>query len=83
MLRVAWLLAGFHVGVGQASGYKEETTLAANTKDLITDPLDQRWLERARRSQSAEPLWEPAYRQAPLTEESWRRLREHPQFAAK
>lgn len=83
MLRVAWLLAGFHVGVGQASGYKEETTIAANTPGLITAPLDERWLERARRSQSAEPLWEPVYRQAPLTEESWRRLREHPQFAAR
>src|SRR5204862_4638705 len=30
MLRVTLLLAGFHVGVGHATGEKEETTLAAN-----------------------------------------------------
>jgi len=59
MLRVTLLLAGFFVGVGHATGEKEETTIAANTLDLISEPLNIRWLERAMRSDSAEPLHEP------------------------
>jgi len=80
MLRVALLLAGFFVGAGHAAGRKEETTIAANVRALINEPLDQRWLERARSSPSAEPLWEPIYRQAPLESPTWERLRRHPQF---
>jgi queuine tRNA-ribosyltransferase len=80
MLRVTLLLAGFHVGVGHATGEKEETTIAANTPALITDPLDRRWLQRAYRSTSAEPLWEPVYRQARLSPASWEKLQQHPQF---
>ena len=38
MLRVTLLLAGFFVGVGHATGEKEETTIAANTADLIAEP---------------------------------------------
>jgi tRNA U34 5-methylaminomethyl-2-thiouridine-forming methyltransferase MnmC len=81
MLRVSLLLAGFWVGVGRAAGRKEETTLAANRPELLSRPLDGRWLERARRSRSAEPLAEPVYRQAPLAPPTWERLRRHPQFA--
>jgi tRNA U34 5-methylaminomethyl-2-thiouridine-forming methyltransferase MnmC len=80
MLRVTLLLAGFFVGVGHATGEKEETTIAANTADLIAEPLDRRWLERAHRSSSAEPMWEPVYRQAPLSPASWEKLQQHPQF---
>jgi tRNA U34 5-methylaminomethyl-2-thiouridine-forming methyltransferase MnmC len=80
MLRVTLLLAGFHVGVGHATGKKEETTIAANTPELITEPLDRRWLERAQRSTSAEPLWEPVYRQARLSPAAWGKLQQHPQF---
>ena len=80
MLRVTLLLAGFFVGVGHATGEKEETTIAANTADLIDEPLDRRWLERARRSSSAEPMWEPLYRQAPLSLGTWDKLLQHPQF---
>ena len=80
MLRVTLLLAGFYVGTGQATGQKEETTIAANTPDLIAEPLDHRWLQRAHRSTSAEPLWEPVYRQAPLSPATWQRLQQHPQF---
>lgn len=81
MLRVALLLAGFFVGAGRASGMKEETTIAANERAFITSPLDARWLERARRSPAAEPLWTDEYRQAPLAGETWEKLRRHPQFA--
>ncbi len=80
MLRVTLLLAGFFVGVGHPTGEKEETTIAANTLDLIEEPLDRRWLQRAHRSNSAEPLKEPVYRQAPLSPESFEKLRRHPQF---
>ena len=80
LLRVSWLVAGFFVGTGQGTGEKEETTVAATRPELIAQPLDRRWLQRARRSTSAEPLWTPVYRQAPLTAETWERLRAHPQF---
>jgi tRNA U34 5-methylaminomethyl-2-thiouridine-forming methyltransferase MnmC len=80
MLRVTLLLAGFFVGVGHATGEKEETTIAANTLDLIKEPLDAKWLQRAHRSGSAEPMWEPVYRQARLSPETWERLRLHTQF---
>jgi tRNA U34 5-methylaminomethyl-2-thiouridine-forming methyltransferase MnmC len=80
MLRATLLLAGFFVGVGPATGEKEETTIAANTRDLIEEPLDRRWLQRAHRSTSAEPLWEPVYRQARLAPETWEKLQQHPQF---
>ena len=82
MLRVTLLLAGFYVGVGHATGQKEETTVAANTPALLSEPLGRPWLERARRSTSAEPMWEPLYRQAPLSPKTWERLRGHPQFQA-
>ncbi len=80
MLRVTLLLAGFYVGVGHATGEKEETTIAANAIELIAEPLDRRWLQRARRSTSAEPFWEPVYRQAPLSPATWDKLQQHPQF---
>jgi tRNA U34 5-methylaminomethyl-2-thiouridine-forming methyltransferase MnmC len=81
MARVALLLGGFFVGVGHPSGLKEETTVAASRLDLLDEPLDRRWLERAKCSHSAEPLSGPVYRQAPLSPETWEKLRRHPQFA--
>jgi len=80
MLRVTLLLAGFHVGIGHATGEKEETTIAANTLELLDEPLPAAWLQRVRHSKSAEPMWEPAYRQARLSPETWDKLRRHPQF---
>jgi tRNA U34 5-methylaminomethyl-2-thiouridine-forming methyltransferase MnmC len=83
MLRVTLLLAGFYVGVGHATGEKEETTVASNTMDLVTEPLGRDWLMRARRSSSAEPLWEPVYVQRRLALETWERLEAHRQFACR
>jgi hypothetical protein len=80
ILRVTLLLAGFFVGVGHATGEKEETTIAANDLNLISEPLDARWLERAKRSHRAEPLTEAIYRIAPLSDDSWKKLSAHPQF---
>lgn len=82
LLRVTLLLAGFYVGIGHATGEKEETTIASNDPDLIAEPLGADWLRRAAASTSAEPLREPVYQQARLTPESLERLRAHPQFAA-
>jgi tRNA U34 5-methylaminomethyl-2-thiouridine-forming methyltransferase MnmC len=83
MLRVSLLLAGLFVGAGQATGEKEETTIAANSLGLIDEPLDHTWLKRARNSTSAEPLWEPVYRQARLSPTTLARLEAHPQFATR
>jgi hypothetical protein len=80
MIRATLLLAGFFVGVGHATGTKEETTIAANTLDLIAEPLDARWLARAARSDSAEPLSEPLYRRRKLLPETLEKLWRHPQF---
>jgi len=80
MARVTMLLGGFFVGVGHPSGLKEETTMAANRMDLLDEPLDRQWLERAKCSHSAEPLDGLVYRQAPLSPETWARLQQHPQF---
>lgn len=78
--RVTLLLAGFFVGAGDPVAAKNETTIAANSLELIERPLGARWLDRARTSHSAEPLHDDAYRIAPLAPETWARLRAHPQF---
>jgi hypothetical protein len=80
MLRVTLLAAGFFVGIGRATGQKEETTVAANTLELIEEPLQGNWLQRARRSHSAEPLHTPDYRQLPLSPATWTALQRHSQF---
>jgi tRNA U34 5-methylaminomethyl-2-thiouridine-forming methyltransferase MnmC len=80
LIRTTLLLAGFYVGVGRATGLKEETTVAANIPALLAEPLNNRWLERALRSSSAEPLREPVYSRAPLSPATAEKLRRHPQF---
>jgi hypothetical protein len=80
IVRVTLLVAGFRVGIGHATGEKEETTVAANDPSLISEPLTRAWLTRARRSTSGEPLREPLYRQNALSQETWERLLDHPQF---
>lgn len=81
LLRVTLLLAGFYVGAGHATGEKEETTIASNHFGALSEPLGQAWLERAKRSTSAEPLHEAGYQQLPLSEKSWESLSRHPQFS--
>jgi len=83
LLRVTLLLAGFFVGVGHATGEKEETTIAANKLEMVEEPLGRRWLQRVRRSTSAEPLREAVYRQARLSEETWEKLEAHRQWRDK
>jgi tRNA U34 5-methylaminomethyl-2-thiouridine-forming methyltransferase MnmC len=81
LIRATLLLAGFFVGIGHATGLKEETTIAANSLDLIAEPLNARWLERALRSDSAEPLREAVYARAPLAPATAEKLRWHLQFS--
>lgn len=80
LIRATLLLAGFFVGVGHATGTKEETTIAANSPELIAEPLGARWLARAARSDSAEPLRAPEYLRLPISQETIAKLRQHPQF---
>jgi tRNA U34 5-methylaminomethyl-2-thiouridine-forming methyltransferase MnmC len=80
LIRATMLLAGFFVGTGHATGLKEETTVGANRLDLIAEPLNARWLQRALRSDSAEPLREPVYSRKPLSPATSEKLRHHPQF---
>jgi queuine tRNA-ribosyltransferase len=71
--RSALLLAGFHVGVGDASGPKEETTAAALPPAAPARPLDARWLARLARSSAAWPADAPPG--------ALDLVRAHPQFA--
>lgn len=57
-VRVTLALAGFYVGRGEATGEKDETTLAATRRDLLLQPLGEEWLGRVRRSTKGGPLRE-------------------------
>jgi queuine tRNA-ribosyltransferase len=70
--RAALLLAGFFVGVGDASGPKEQTTAAAADPADVARPLDRRWLERLERSSAPFPADAPP--------DVLDRIRLHPQF---
>lgn len=77
-VRVTLLLAGFYVGIGAATGEKEETTVAATSRDLLDSPLSVKWLQnRVRSSTNARPL--PAPRGA-ISLADFEKLQAHPQF---
>ena len=83
-VRVTLLLAGFHVGVGGASGEKDETTVATNAPALLDSPLTRRWLEKkVYASTNAAPLRaaDGGYTRNPISEEDYARLQAHPQFS--
>ncbi len=73
-VRVGLALAGWAVGVGEATGAKEETTLAATDAALLARPLGAEWLGRVRRSTAAAPLRGGVYQPGPISEEDWARL---------
>jgi queuine tRNA-ribosyltransferase len=58
--RSALLLAGFAVGVGDATVAGKQTTQAAVDVRALARPLDKRWLERLARSDAAFPADAPA-----------------------
>jgi tRNA U34 5-methylaminomethyl-2-thiouridine-forming methyltransferase MnmC len=78
-VRVTLLLAGFHVGCGEATGEKDQTTVATNAPELLRAPLDAAWLRRVRSSTASAPLREGTS-SGPIAEEDWRELLRHPQF---
>ena len=57
-IRVTLMLAGFHVGLGGATGEKDQTTVAATHRDLLAHPLGAEWLGRVARSTRGAPLRE-------------------------
>jgi tRNA U34 5-methylaminomethyl-2-thiouridine-forming methyltransferase MnmC len=81
-VRATLLLAGFHVGIGHATGEKDQTTVAANDLLLLKRPLDRRWLDRARASTNAAPLRAATYTRQPISEADFEALCAHPQFQA-
>ena len=57
--RVALLLAGFAVGVGDAIGAKAQTTMAAIDVADLARPLNRRWLDRLARPDAPLPADAP------------------------
>jgi tRNA U34 5-methylaminomethyl-2-thiouridine-forming methyltransferase MnmC len=78
-VRVTLLLAGFYVGIGGATGEKEQTTVAATEPGLLRSPLPLSWLKRVRMSTSARPLGSP---RGPISDADLLALEAHPQFSA-
>ncbi len=72
--RVSLLLGGFATGVGAPVGTKKETTIASTALAALEQPLDERWLQRWRRSTARSPHGEE------LTPELERAIEELPQF---
>ena len=81
-VRVTLLLAGFFVGVGGATGEKDETTVATNTLALLKHPLGRGWLEKVYASTNAAPLRAGVTNsRGPIMEADFETLRAHRQFA--
>lgn len=59
-VRSALLLAGFAVGVGEATGEHKAATVAAVDLGDLASPLDRRWLARLGRSTAGFPADAPA-----------------------
>jgi queuine tRNA-ribosyltransferase len=76
--RSGLLLGGFAVGVGERTGDKEQTTIAAVSADDLAHPLDARWLTRLARSSAAFPI--DVATDAAGREEALARIRAHAQF---
>ncbi len=72
-VRVTLTLAGFHVGLGSATGEKDQTTIAATHRETLTVPLDSAWLGRVRRSTRGAPLRE-GQPGGPISAEDFARL---------
>lgn len=77
--RSGLLLAGFAVGLGDPTGDKEQTTIAATDPRDLTRPLDARWLTRLERSSAAFPS--DVGPDAAARAEAFATIRGMPQFA--
>ncbi len=79
-LRATLLLAGFYVGYGPTIGEKEESTIASNRLEMIEKPLDERWLNRVKASQNANPIRGSSQSYGPISEEDYQLLLTQKQF---
>ncbi len=80
IVRVTWLLAGFHVGVGAAIGEKEETTLASNCPSEILQPLPRKFLQKVFISHASAPLRGARYAIEKISDEDFAQLEHAPHF---
>ena len=80
-LRVTLALAGFYVGIGAATGTKDETTVASTTLESLARPLGPGWLDRVHRSAASRPFVGEKFERKPISPFWWETLRAHPQFA--
>ena len=76
-VRAAFLLAGFYVGFGQATGLKLETTEVSTSLESLASPLDARWWERWQRSHKQMPYDAEKF----MHQELINRMTAHPQFS--
>jgi len=67
-VRVTLALAGWHAGIGAPTGDKDQTTIAATSRELLERPLDRAWLSRVRNSTNAAPFRNRAYAPGPISE---------------
>ena len=77
--RSGLLLAGFAVGIGDRTGDKEQTTIAAMNAADLAAPLDARWLTRLARSSAAFPSDVPGDDEGRAA--AFAQIRGMPQFA--
>ena len=79
-VRVSMALAGWFVGVGAPTGGKTETTIAANSIQLLEKPIDCNWLKHVHASTNAAPLRSALYEKSPISAEDFESLKQLPQF---
>ncbi len=79
-LRVSLMLAGFFVGLGGATGEKDQTTIAATRLDLLELPLAKDWLARVGRSTRGAPPRAADAEGRPINTADWAALNAHRQF---
>lgn len=79
-LRVSLMLAGFFVGLGGATGEKDQTTIATTRLELLELPLATDWLARVGRSTRGAPPRAADEEGRPISADDWAALNAHPQF---
>ncbi|XHR27726.1 MAG: MnmC family methyltransferase [Chthoniobacteraceae bacterium] len=79
-VRVTLALAGWYVGLGVATGEKEQTTIAASRPGLLELPLGRDWLRRVRASTNAAPQRGALYERGPISDADFETLAALPQF---
>ncbi len=80
-VRVTLALAGWYVGLGVATGEKEQTTIAASRPGMLALPLGRDWLRRVRASTNAAPQRGARYERGPVSDADFEMLTALPQFA--